>query len=237
MTDRGMPSRSAPEPPLPDELYSRVRAAIAAAPAPKTSTSQRVTIALAVVPLATLAFLLIASRFLFDRPALRIDMVDRPTSQLLLELLLVAGLTLTATLVAVGRGERGLGYGVASLLAAALLVAPIYAALALSPLAAREGMALLMADLSRWGLRCLTLASAVGLLALIAFTSALRRSSPVASRLRGAALGAASGAWAGLSVFLFCPATEARHLLVGHVLPVVAFTILGLALSPRALRP
>jgi hypothetical protein len=77
----------------------------------------------------------------------------------------------------------------------------------------------------------------VGLLVLISFTAALRRPAPVASRLRGAALGAAAGAWAGLSVFIFCPATEHRHLLVGHVLPIAAFTLLGLAAIPRALRP
>ena len=72
------------------------------------------------------------------------------------------------------------------------------------------------------------------LLVLVSFTAALRRSAPVASRLRGAALGAAAGAWAGLGVFLFCPATDHRHLLVGHVLPIAIFTLLGLAAVPRS---
>ena len=67
--------------------------------------------------------------------------------------------------------------------------------------------------------------------------TALRRSAPVASRLRGAALGAAAGAWAGLGIFIYCPATEYHHLLVGHVLPIAALTLLGLAAIPRALRP
>jgi hypothetical protein len=57
----------------------------------------------------------------------------------------------------------------------------------------------------------------VGLLVLAAFAGALRRAAPAASRLRGAALGAAASAWAGLTVFLFCPAGAHRHLLVGHV--------------------
>jgi len=72
---------------------------------------------------------------------------------------------------------------------------------------------------------------------LLSFAAALRRSAPVASRLRGAALGAAAGAWAGLGIFIYCPATEYHHLLVGHVLPIAALTLLGLAAIPRALRP
>jgi hypothetical protein len=94
-----------------------------------------------------------------------------------------------------------------------------------------------LANLSPWGTRCLTVSAAVGLLVLLTFTAALRRSAPVASRLRGAAVGAAAGAWAGLSVFVFCPAIEYRHLLVGHVLPIAAITLVGLVAIPRALRP
>jgi hypothetical protein len=50
-------------------------------------------------------------------------------------------------------------------------------------------------------------------------------------------VGAAAGAWAGLSVFIDCSATDEQHLLVAHVLPIAAFTLLGLAAIPRALRP
>ena len=78
-----MPSRLESGPTLPDELYSRVRAAIETTPAPKASTRLKVDLAMAVVPLATLAFLLIASRFVYDRPTLRVDLVRHPTSHLL----------------------------------------------------------------------------------------------------------------------------------------------------------
>ena len=160
------------------------------------------------------------------------------TFHLLIVLLLIAGLTLSATLVAIGRGERGLGSGVVALSLVALLVTPIYAVLTLvDPLEVSQTAAASLAKLSPWGLRCLTVSAAVGLLVLLSFTAALRRSVPVASRLRGAAVGAAAGAWAGLSVFVFCPAVEYRHLLVGHVLPIAAFTLIGLAAIPRALRP
>jgi hypothetical protein len=119
-----------------------------------------------------------------------------------------------------------------------VLVTPIYAALTLtSPLAPGEDATASFAALSPWGLRCLAIAATVGLLVLASFSAALRRSAPVASVLRGAALGSAAGAWAGLSVFVFCPASELGHLLVGHVLPIAAFTLLGLAAVPRALRP
>jgi len=120
----------------------------------------------------------------------------------------------------------------------ALLVTPIYAALTLViPLEGSGATAAALAELSPWALRWLAIAVTVGLLVFVSFTAALRRSAPVASRLRGAALGAAAGAWAGLGVFLFCPATDHRHLLVGHVLPIAIFTLLGLAAVPRALRP
>jgi hypothetical protein len=92
-------------------------------------------------------------------------------------------------------------------------------------------------EISPWGLRCLVIATIVGMLVLASFGAALRRAVPVASRLRGAALGAAAGAWTGLAVFIFCPSDDFQHILVGHVLPIVAFTLLGAVASPRVLRP
>jgi len=238
MTDRGMPSRFASEVAPPEELFSRIRDAVAATPASRTSTRLRLTAALAAVPFVIAAVLLVASQIVYHRPALRIHMGTQVTSELLVVLLLVAGLTLAATIIAVGRGERGLGSGVTSLFLVALLVTPIYAALVLpNPLEASQAAVESLATLSPWAPRCLAVAATVGLLVLASFTAALRRSVPVASRLRGGALGAAAGAWAGLSVFIFCPATEFHHLLVGHVLPIAAFTLVGLLAVPRALRP
>ena len=72
---------------------------------------------------------------------------------------------------------------------------------------------------------------------LAIFAVTLRRAVAVASGLRGAALGAAAGAWGGLAVFAFCPSGELQHLLVGHVLPVALFTLLGGIGLARALRP
>jgi hypothetical protein len=237
MTNRGTPSRFESEVPPPEELFARIRTAVASTPAAKTSTRLRITVALAVIPFLSAAVVLGAARIVYHRPALRVDLGTHPTSQLLIVLLLLVGLTLAATLIAVGRGERGLGSGVVSLFLVTLFVTPIYAALTLTSALGAGEAATSLAGLSRWGPRCLGMAAAVGLVVLISLTAALRRSAPVASRLRGAALGAAAGAWAGLSVFIYCPATEYHHLLVGHVLPIAALTLLGLAAIPRALRP
>src|SRR5262249_25872478 len=139
MTNRGTPSRFEPEVLPPEELFARIRTAVASAPASKTSTRLRITVALATVPFLSAAVVLVASRIVYHRPALRVDMGTHPTSQLLIVLLLLVGLTLAATLIAVGRGERGLGSGVVSLFLVTLLVTPIYAALALpSPLGAAQ---------------------------------------------------------------------------------------------------
>jgi len=87
------------------------------------------------------------------------------------------------------------------------------------------------------GLPCALVASAVGLIVLTAFGIALRRAVPAAPVNRAAALGAAAGAWAGVALFLQCPAKDALHLLVGHSLPVAAFAVLGAIALPRLLRP
>jgi Negative regulator of sigma F len=86
--------------------------------------------------------------------------------------------------------------------------------------------------MSPWGIRCFGIALLVGTLVLISFVLALRRSVPVASRLRGAALGAAAGAWAGLTVFAFCPSGDQWHILFGHVLPLVVLILLGALVAP-----
>ena len=238
MTDRGMPSRFESELGPPEELFFRVRSAVAATPAAKTTTRLRTIVATAVVPLLAAAVLLVASHFVYHQPALRIHEGTPVTVHLVIVLLLIVGLTLSATMIALGRGERGLGSSVVALFLAAVLVTPIYAVLTLlDPLEVSQAAAASLATLSPWAPRCFTVSAAVGLLVLLSFTAALRRSAPVASRLRGAAVGAAAGAWAGLSVFMYCPATEYHHLLVGHVLPIAALTLLGLAAIPRALRP
>ena len=124
MTDRGMRPRFESEIAPPEELFPRIRTIVAATPASKTSTPLRITVAMAVVPVVTAAVLLVAFQIVYERPALRVHMGTPLTSELIV-LLLIVGLTLSATLIAVGRGERGLGSGATSLFLVALLVAPM----------------------------------------------------------------------------------------------------------------
>jgi hypothetical protein len=91
--------------------------------------------------------------------------------------------------------------------------------------------------ISPWGVRCALIAGIVGLTAIAALTAALRRAAPAASRLRGAAIGAAAGAWAGLAVFAFCPSGDQQHLIAGHLVPMLVLIAIGALLSPRMVRP
>ena len=217
------------------ELYSRIRAAIDAEPASLVSTRTRITFALAAVLCAAAAALVLASQIVYQRQAVGLEVGGQVPGHALLMLFLLAILVLAATFVALRRSPTD--SETPSLKLAVILVLPIYAVVTLAfPL---HGADPLPPDvpLSWWGARCITLSAIVGILVLLCFTMALRRAVPVASVLRGAVLGAAAGAWAGLTVFVFCPAGEAQHLLLGHVLPVALSTLLGTIAAPRALRP
>jgi hypothetical protein len=118
----------------------------------------------------------------------------------------------------------------------AILAAPSYAVLTLiNPIHAGDPLPPAV-FISPWGVRCLLLCALVGSSVLLSFTLALRQAVPVAPSARSGALGATAGVWAGLAVFVFCPSADFAHLLLGHVLPVLAFTLLGCAALPRVLR-
>lgn len=218
------------------ELSANVRAAVARSAASKTSARQRLALALLGIPLAIVAGLVGSGLVFAGRPLLRVDLDTLPLQDLserLAVLLLLSGI---ATGIALAKGRRGLGSKVTLLVATSLLVAPLYTlATGVGALRTPVGDAAAQ-KLHPLGLPCALVAFAVGVLALVAFGAALRRSVPVAPVLRSATLGAAAGGWAGLALFLQCPASEALHLLVGHALPVAAFVILGALALPRVLR-
>jgi len=70
---------------------------------------------------------------------------------------------------------------------------------------------------------------------LVAFAIVRRGSDPVAPRLTGAAIGAASGAWGALGIELHCGHASAMHVLVGHVAPVVLLTLVGVLVGDRVI--
>lgn len=235
---RAIAARFSAAPGPPEDVQARVFAAIGAAPASRMSLRRRRVLALCLIPCCG-AIVVLGRSALFDRRPLRIDLDSVPLGQLALELALLGGVTLAANAIATRSGRFGLGSAVAHLIAASVLVVPaFFVTEVLWPLRSEDPASIAAAArLHPWGLPCLVIAALIGVVALSALTWALRGAVPVASRLRGAALGAASGAWAGLALFIHCPATSATHLLLGHVVPVAVFTCLGALAVPRLLRP
>jgi len=219
-----------------EALFARIRTAIASTPSSTVGMRTRIVVALAVASAASAAAVLVASHMVYHRYAPGLEVQASSVLCTIAVLLLLLALTGVATLVATRRGGRGFGSGAKTLALTSVLIAPIYAVVvAAAPLHALDP-ALAGVTISVVGFRCLTLSAIVGLTVFGSFTIALRRSVPVASGLRGAAIGAAAGAWAALSVFVFCPSDDLRHIFIAHVLPIVGFTALGMTVIPRALR-
>jgi hypothetical protein len=239
MTKSGIPSaRFAFDEQPPDPLSALIRADVRNTAAPKAGARRRIAIGVSLAAIMAGAVVTLASQLIYHRYAGGLEVAVTSAPHLLQVLLVLVALTLVATVTAIWRGRSGLGSGAISLYLASALVAPIYAALVLvSPVHTHiDEAALADVAISRWGLRCLVISAIVGLLVLTTFTVALRRSIPTANGLRGAAIGAAAGAWAGLSVFIFCPSGDLLHILIGHILPIVAFSLLGIVSIPRILR-
>jgi hypothetical protein len=66
---------------------------------------------------------------------------------------------------------------------------------------------------------------------LVAFAVVRRGSDPVSPRLTGAAIGAASGAWGALAIELHCGHASPGHIVLGHLLPVVMLTLVGVLIG------
>jgi Negative regulator of sigma F len=224
----------------PEYLYPRVRRAVESTPAATTRTRMRILAALAIVPALTALVVVIASEAVYGRPAAGLGIDVASAAAVLMTLALLAGLALASTLFALSQGRGGLGIASMWLVSIVALVVPVYAALTvLQPLhsGAADDVGVTGVTISPWGVRCIFIATVVSGSVLAIFAVALRRAVAVASGLRGAALGAAAGAWGGLAVFAFCPSGETQHLLVGHVLPIAVFTLLGGFVLGRTLRP
>jgi hypothetical protein len=220
-----------------EALYTRIRASIDATPAAKMRTSSRVVAALAAVIVLSTAIVFVSSEIVYGRQALGLQVNVLSASRLVWVTCLLLALTFMSTAIALWRGGSGLGAGSSTLALVAVLVAPLYALFVLPQPVHLQNAYVASVEISPWGVRCFAIATLTGLIVLTSLAAALRRAVPVASRLRGAVLGAAAGAWAGLAVFVFCPSGDHLHITLGHVLPVVAFTALGGLIVSRALRP
>jgi hypothetical protein len=221
----------------PQVLHDRIRARISGESAPTPRTRKRIIAAVVAVPAIAALVVLIASQLVYHRFAVGLDVDSARATRLSLTMLALVVMTAGATLVAIWRGRSGFGIGAVTLAIAAAVVAPVYAALTLIRPLHVDDDAIRNVVISPWGVRCAVIAAVVGLAAMAAFTAALRRAAPVASRLRGAAIGAAAGAWAGLAVFAFCPSGDQQHLIAGHLVPIIVLIGIGALLSPRVVRP
>jgi hypothetical protein len=221
--------RASVDPPHPD-LRSRVLAAAMASPvAPRTEGVRRRAVALAAgfaVPLA------ISLALGFPRAG------GRPAAYVATLAASWLGVGLAATWAGVSRGRSMLGRRAAwRLLVAALTPAALFAtalAAALAWPSTRDDEAGALAHVV-----CVAVGMICALGPLAAFAAVRRSSDPVAPRLTGAALGAASGAWGALFIELHCVHTSVGHIVLGHVLPVVLLTLVGVLIGDRvvAIRP
>src|SRR5262249_36973148 len=83
------------------------------------------------------------------------------------------------------------------------------------------------------GAVCLVLTMVLGASPLLALAFSRRDSDPTHPRWAGAALGAASGAWAGVLIHLICEYPNTFHVVVGHVVPIALLALVGAALGRR----
>lgn len=77
------------------------------------------------------------------------------------------------------------------------------------------------------GYRCLRYTLLISAAPIVSFLLVRRAIEPRYPGLLGAAAGAACASWAGVLVDLWCPLTNARHVLVGHVAPLVGAILVG----------
>ncbi len=206
--------------PPPDALRDRIRAAVAQTTPVGLSPRARVVVSIVVVLVA------VSIGIALMRP----DVSALPLASIIGVTLGVALLATATLIVALSPGSRGLGASVSSLVALAATTAPLYAVVTMmAGLGAAEDGPRVRG--------CFSTSLAIASVALVGLTFALRRSVPAAPVARGALLGACAGAWAGLTIHLHCPCGDRMHILIGHAVPIVIFSVLGAVVSPRWLRP
>jgi hypothetical protein len=137
----------------------------------------------------------------------------------------------TLCLVALRRGRSMLGRTGATLLSVAVLTPVVLFVWKIATSSQFDGMSIEWP--TRVGLKCLRLACLTAAWPLVGAIMVRRGTDPTHPRLTGAAIGAAVGSCSWVLVDLWCPVAYIPHLLVGHVLPLIATTALGAWLGGR----
>jgi hypothetical protein len=211
---------------LPSDLKAKVLASVQATPAPPRPPWWKV--AFWIVPMSA------AIMFsLFTAVGGMQHGEGRPTWMLVGTFIGWLTVAVLATWGAFGRGRSAVGrartvLGVIALATPAVLFASTLVWNAIYPEAAGwwEG---------RLGLKCLGLSLAMAVWPLVGMMLVRRASNPVHPGITGAALGAASGAWAGVVVDLWCPVSHPAHIAIGHILPIVILALAGLVIGRRVM--
>jgi hypothetical protein len=159
---------------------------------------------------------------------------ERPVGYYFTLAFLWLGVGLVATWAGVSRGRSMLGRPpswqalVAVLTPAALLATAVVAGLAWPATLDQP------TDMSNH-LSCVEFSLLMALGPLLAFAFVRRGSDPVAPRLTGAAIGAASGAWGALCIELRCDHPGVTHVMLSHALPVIFLALVGWLLGDRVI--
>ncbi len=226
-----MSSASLPPAP-PPELAARIRAAIEAEPTP---SKVRMPVRVGLGAAGVFAILLVTS-FVFRIRAVG----DDAFGDLLVTSAAATLLALAALGSAMSPGKSGLGLPSRALLVVAVITPLLYCAATVAHPVAGVGTTAVgdgMGHFCSKAWPCLAIAGVISLASCVVLFGALRHAVPVAPRLRGAAVGAASAAWAGVALHLHCPQIDRAHLLVAHAMPIVLFALLGAWLAPRLIKP
>lgn len=216
-------SAPSPTPALPPELRERVLAAVAREPAPSRAVGARRRARALVIGFGSL---LASLAYLGVRPH------GRPHGYVAALVLAWLPIAAVATWAGVGRGRSMLGRP-AGWLVAVVALTPVALLAGWAAIALGWPATLHDASGPRQHLICdvVTLAFSIG--PLLAFGTLRRGTDPVTPRLTGAAIGTAAAAWGAIALHLVCGFTAPRHIVLGHVLPVVFVALVGAALTSR----
>ncbi len=157
----------------------------------------------------------------------------RPLGLVLMTTLGTLAIAACALYVAFGRGRSMLGRTSGWLLSTAVIVPVAFLSWKVAASAGAPHMMDPWPD--RPGLRCFALTALFAAWPVMAFVWERRGSDPVHPRALGLALGVAAGAAAAVLVDLWCPVGDVRHLLTGHVAPMLLLGGLGALVGARAL--
>lgn len=200
------------------ELRARVLAAASAEPVPTRSVG--VVRRAAIVAVGMIVSLVVLALIGGPQPD------GRPVAYFATIAALWTGVVLVASWAGLGRGRSMLGRStsvrviVAALTPPALIVASLLAGLCWPATMSNPSTV-------HDHVFCIELGSLMAIGPLVAFAFVRRDSDPVAPRLTGAAVGAVAGAWGGLFIELRCGHCSLEHVVLGHVVPVVVFALVG----------